>query len=395
VAGLGALAVYLDSAVNIAFPAISADFAVPVTRIQGVVLAYILPFSVFLLGAGRLADRLGHQRVFRLGLLVSTAGYLGCGLAPSLVALLAARGLQGLGAALVFGSAPALVTLATPAESRGRALGRFNLIATSGMVLGPLLAGPLLGVLGWRVVFLGRVPLVLAAFALAMRGPSSAGPAPGSPAAAPGRVAAPDRRTLVLANLVNLLAQLSLFSIWLLVPYDLLTRRGLSGAAGGLVFAVGALAWAGLTPVGGWLADRAPRRWLAPAALGVQALGLGLTGRLGPDAGPAAVAIALALAGGGMGLFVVPNMHAVMGALPAERQGVAGALVQLMRTGGIVLGALTTTGVYAARLAAHEAAGQPAPAAQAAASGDALAVAAGIAAAAALLALVPPRPAGR
>jgi hypothetical protein len=83
-----------------------------------------------------------------------------------------------------------------------------------------------------------------------------------------------------------------------------------------------------------------------------------------------------------------------MGALP-ERQGVAGALVQLMRTGGIVLGALTTSGVYAARLAAHEAAGQPAPAAQAAASGDALGVAAGIAAVAALLALVPPRPAGR
>jgi hypothetical protein len=169
----------------------------------------------------------------------------------------------------------------------------------------------------------------------------------------------------------------------------------MSGTTGSLLFAVGALAWAGLTPVGGWLADRAPSRWLAPAALGMQALGLGLASRLEPEAGPPAIALALALAGAGMGLFVVPNMHAVMGALPAGRQGVAGALVQLMRTGGIVLGALVTSGVYAVRLAAHEAAGPPAAVAEAAASGDALAVAGGVAAVAALLALVPPRPAGR
>ena len=127
------------------------------------------------------------------------------------------------------------------------------------------------------------------------------------------------------------------------------------------------------------------RRWRWPS----RASGLWLTGRLDDAATPAQIVLALGLAGFGSGLFIVANMHYVMGAVAAGRQGAAGGLVSLMRTGGIVVGASLTTAVYSAGLSAHAHLG--ARGADAAAFAGAFWVAAAIAAAAALLSLVPPR----
>jgi MFS family permease len=398
VAALGVLTVFLDSAVNIAFPAISAAFGVPDTSIQWVVLTYVVTFAGALIPAGRLADRAGHGRVFRAGLALTGLTHALCGLAPAWGWLLGARILQGLGAALVMASAPALVTLSTDASRHGRALGQLGLAASLGMVLGPLAGGALVGALGWRVVYLGRLPLVALALGLgrglrptaAARGPAAAGV--DAEAAAPPAERVTDLRTLVLANAAHLLANAALFSVWLLVPYYLLDRRGFSAALGGLLFTAGPLAWACGSPIGGRLADRGAGRWLGPLALAVQALGLWLTGRLDDRAGPADVVAALGIGGAGYGLFVVTNTHYVMRALPRTRQGIAGGLVALMRTAGIVVGASLTTAVYASRLSAHAALG-PGPA-TAAAFGDAFRVAAALAAVAALLSLVPPRARG-
>jgi MFS family permease len=193
----------------------------------------------------------------------------------------------------------------------------------------------------------------------------------------------------VLANAAHLLAFVALFAVWLLVPYYLIDRRGFPAALGGLLFTTGPLAQACATPLGGRLADRGAGRWLAPLALALEGMGLWLTGTLDDVATPARIALALGLGGFGSGLFVVANMHYVMGALPAARQGVAGSLVALMRTAGVVVGASVTTAVYAARLSAH--AGLGPGDAIAAAFADAFDVAAMIAGAAALLTIVPPR----
>jgi MFS family permease len=393
VAALGALTVFLDSAVNIAFPAISAAFGVPDTSIQWVVLTYVVTFAAALIPAGRLADRVGHARVFLGGLALTGLAHVLCGLAPAWAWLLGARVVQGLGAALVMASAPALVTLSTDAPRHGQALGRLGLAASLGMVLGPLAGGAFVGLFGWRVVYLGRLPLAALALALGRglrppaggRGPAFAGV---DAEAAPAAERVTDLRTLVLANAANLLANAALFAVWLLVPYYLLDRRGFSAALGGLLFTAGPLAWALGSPIGGRLADRGAGRWLAPLALAVQAWGLWLTGRLDDRAGPAAIVAALGIGGAGYGLFVVANMHYVMRALPRARQGIAGSLVALMRTAGIVVGATVTTAVYASRLSAHAALG-PGPAV-AAAFADAFRVAAAIAVVAALLSLVPP-----
>jgi MFS family permease len=398
-AALGVLTVMLDAAVNIAFPAISAAFDVPATSIQGIVLTYMVAFAAFLIPAGRLGDRVGHARVFQGGMVLTGAAHLLCGLAPIWSWLLAARLVQGVGAALVMASAPALVTLSTDRARRGQALGRLGLAASLGMLLGPLVGGTLVGVFGWRVVYLGRLPLAALALGLG-RDLLRARPVPlrrwtaidavASPREAERGARVDDLRTLVLANAAHLLANAALFAVWLLVPYYLLDRRGFSAALGGLLFTAGPLAWACGSPIGGRLADRGAGRWLAPLALTGQAVGLWLTGRLGDAAGPAAIVAALGLGGLGYGLFVVANTHYVMGALPRARQGEAGSLVTLMRTAGIVVGASVTTAVYAARLTAHAHLGRAQ--ADALAFADAFGVAAALAVVATLLCLVPPRP---
>jgi MFS family permease len=405
VAALGVLVVSLDAAVNIAFPAISAAFTVPATSIQGIVLTYVVTFAGALIPAGRLADRAGHGRVFRSGLALTGLAHVLCGLAPTWGWLLGARVLQGLAAALVMASAPALVTLTTAAGRRGRALGRLGLAASAGGVLGPLGGGVGVGAAGWRIVYLGRLPLVVLALGLCRRLPGVDGladrargdPATTRRAAAVGAAAAGERGRSALAdprmlaaNGAHLLAQAALFAVWLLVPYYLVDRRRFPAWLGGFLFAASPLAQACATPLGGRLADRGLGHWVPPVALATEAAGLWLTGRLDDVAGPAPIALALGLAGFGSGLFLVANMHYVTGALPRARQGMAGSLVALMRTAGIFVGANVTTAVYAARLAAHAARG-PGPAA-AAAFADALAVAAAIAAAAAVLGLVSPRP---
>jgi MFS family permease len=390
-ASAGVLPVTLDSAVNIAFPAISAAFGIPVGAIQWIVIAYVLTDACLLLPAGRLADRLGHRLVFGVGLAVTGGALLLCGLAPTFGGLLAARVLQGVGAALVLASAPALVTLASPEAARQRALGWFNMATGSGGVLGPLLGGALVAVWGWRAVYLFRAPLAAVALLLAWRGLTAAtGPTePRVTPLAPAGLA--DRRTFVLANATNLVASTALFFVWMLVPYYLVQSRGLPTGVGGVLFAVGTLATAVGAPIGSRWADAWGARRVVPLALGIEAAGLVLTSRLHAGSPASEIALALALAGGGAGLFAAPNMHYVMSALPHGRQGWAGGLVVLMRMLGFVAGARLATAVYEARLAVHGTAGLGAAAGAGLAFRDAFLLAGAIAAAAVLLSLVPPR----
>ena len=111
-ASLGAFLCSLDSALNVAFPAISAAFGVAPGRIALLIVFYHVPIGVLTVIGGLLGDRFGHRRVFACGVWTSALAFPLCGLAPDFTSLLVARAVQGVGAGLVFGTAPALVALA-------------------------------------------------------------------------------------------------------------------------------------------------------------------------------------------------------------------------------------------------------------------------------------------
>src|SRR5215207_2567459 len=152
--------------VAIALPAVQADLGFSATTLGWVITAYTLVFGGCLLAAGRLADRIGRRRTFTLGLAVFAAASLACGLAPNATFLLAARAIQGIGAALV---SPAALALVTSASQGPRALGWWTAAAAGGGASGWVLGGILSGLLDWRWVFLVNVPVCAAAAALAPR----------------------------------------------------------------------------------------------------------------------------------------------------------------------------------------------------------------------------------
>jgi MFS family permease len=163
----GAFVISLDSTMNIAFPAIVAEFAVAPERVRWVIVAYVLVYAVTSLAGGALGDRIGHGRVFRAGLALSVAAFVMGGLAPTFGWLLAARVVQGLGGGGVYGTSPGLVTLGVPAARRGRALGFLGAAMGLGLSVGPVIAGVLVDLFGWRAVFHFRLPLAVAVLAWA------------------------------------------------------------------------------------------------------------------------------------------------------------------------------------------------------------------------------------
>ena len=164
---LGTLTAPLDSAVNIAFPSITSAFGLEQAGIRWVIISYVLTYASLSLVFGKIGDLLGYRRVFVAGLVISTLGFTACAAAPNLAALLIGRVLQGVGAALSWSCAPALATSLYPENERTRVLGFYSAAIAIGTALGPLAGGVLVQTYGWRVVFWGRLPIVLAGLALA------------------------------------------------------------------------------------------------------------------------------------------------------------------------------------------------------------------------------------
>src|SRR4029450_228083 len=137
----------------------SAAFGVGPVAIRWVIVCYVLTYALTAFVAGVVADRLGPAPVFAAGLWISAAAFVGFLGVGSFGALLTARVVQGIGGGLVYGTAPALVTLALPRERHGHGLGRLALGLGTGLAVGPLIGGALVETLGWCSVFLYRAPV--------------------------------------------------------------------------------------------------------------------------------------------------------------------------------------------------------------------------------------------
>jgi EmrB/QacA subfamily drug resistance transporter len=156
--------------VNVALPTIGRDLHFAQSNLQWVVTAYALTFGGFLLLGGRTADLLGRRRILMLGLAIFTSASLACGLATTDLFLIAMRGIQGLGAAIVLPAALAIVmNMFVEGAERNKALGVWGGIGASGATVGLITGGLLLRYAGWQYIFFLNVPIGAAALLLAPR----------------------------------------------------------------------------------------------------------------------------------------------------------------------------------------------------------------------------------
>ncbi|MDX1375644.1 MAG: MFS transporter [Burkholderiales bacterium] len=382
----GAIVAPLDTAVNVAFPAITEAFALELPAIRWIVILYMLTYGGFMLIGGRLGDLYGYRRVFALGLAIVAAAFAACALAPSYAVLIAARIAQGVGMALILGCGPALALSLYEDTARTRVLGAYASMFALGTALGPLLGGALVGPFGWQAVFWMRVPLALAVLVLLRyvpAAPQAADRAFDTPGAAllaswtgtlvlalalPGsaslwlalaalvafvgfvarasRIPEPilrpalfrDARFTIL-NLLNIAVNLAAFAVLLLAPYYFVRVAGLGAPGVGLLLGV----WAGGTLAGAALAERLGRRFglqrIGSVGIVLCVVGLGFPGFWDAHTGLFSAGLALFVQGFGVGLFQVAYADGVVAALPREDRGVAGSLTMLTRMLGIVGGA--------------------------------------------------------
>jgi EmrB/QacA subfamily drug resistance transporter len=161
---------------NQAVPAISEHFNATIPDVQWVVLGFLLATGALLLPVGRLADMVGHRRLYLAGIIIFTAGALLAGSTPSLSALIAFKVLQGVGAAMVQATVVPIITSAFPTSQRGKALGMFMGVLALGAIAGPVIGGAAVTLLGWRAMLylaapVGAVSIVLAVKVLGISEP--------------------------------------------------------------------------------------------------------------------------------------------------------------------------------------------------------------------------------
>ena len=346
-AAAGFLLVGLDGSINIAFPAMAAAFRVSSTTIRWVIICYVGTYALTAFVAGVLADRLGPGRVVRAGLVLSLFCFAGYALVSSFEMLLTLRVLQGVSGGLIYGAAPALVTLSLPPSRHGWGLGWASTGLGLGLSVSPLIGGMIVGSLGWRGAFLYRVPVTAALIVLAAW---TAVPRAGSHGA--WRMVVPSdilRWPVLHAGILAFLANYAQFAVWLLVPFYLVAERGLSAAAGGLLFMLTPVATTIVAPVAGRMADRLGPRGPMVAGLAAEAAGLLLVARCDGSTPLVLVGGALGLVGLGLGVFQVPNITQVMAAFPPRQQGAAGGFAFLSRTTGVVVGVQAAAWLFRAR----------------------------------------------
>nr|WP_244542390.1 MFS transporter [Devosia psychrophila] len=331
------------SIANIALPTLSAGFEVPFYQVQWVLIAYLAALTLCAVIAGRLGDQHGKKRMVISGLAIFCAGSLACGIASSLPLLVAARVLQGIGAAFMVTLSMALVRQSNSGASVGRGLGLLGAMSALGTALGPSLGGLLLSTTGWRGIFLCLVPLGIVACWLVIRIlPDDAGQS---------RVKRGGGWSVTSGMLrgmaCNFLVAGVMMTTLVVGPFYLSIGLGLDSLATGLAMTVGpALSIVTGLPLGHGV-DRWGTRRAVLAGLG--AMGIGSIGlAVLPQAlGLFGYLAAIAVLTPGYQLVQAGNAAATMEAAGDNRRGTAAGLLALSRNLGLILGASVMGAVFA------------------------------------------------
>jgi MFS family permease len=379
------------SSANVALPALATAFGASQADVQWVVLAYLLATTTLIVGAGRLGDLLGRRRLLLAGTALFTLASALCAAAPTLPLLVAARALQGVGAAAMMALTMAMVGAILPRAQQGRAMGLLGAMSAVGTALGPSLGGVLIVAVGWPAVFVANLPLGLMALALAWRClPEDRGQ--GGVAgfdvhgtlwlaltlaayalamtrhmsllavAAAGllmflriqaRAASPlvrlDRlRDPVLSAgfAMNAIVSAVMMATLVVGPFHLGGTLGLGAAVVGALMSIGPVLSAFSGVPAGRLVDRFGSRRMAQLGLAAMALGCGLIALLPAGLGAIGYVGPLALVTPGYALFQAANSTAVMADVPAGQRGVVSGLLTLSRNLGLISGASAMAAVF-------------------------------------------------
>jgi EmrB/QacA subfamily drug resistance transporter len=379
--------------VNTALPAIQKDLGGSFTDLQWVVDAYALSLAALVLTAGSLADRLGRRRVFAIGLGIFSLASLLCALSPDPTFLNLARGLQGVGGAVMFAVSLALVAQEFPSgPERGMAMGIYGATIGGAVAIGPLLGGVLTDGFGWQSVFLLNVPIGLAAVAVTYwklaesRDPNAtridwaglltfstalfllvlalvrgndegwgsalivslfAGAAAllGAFAAIERRVAEPmlplslfRRRAFTGVQLAAFAVSGSMFALFLYLTLYLQSFLGYSPIEAGLRYLPITIASFVVAPLSGMALARVQARYLMSAGLALTGAGLLLMSGLHLSSGWTALLGGFLVSGAGVGLLNPVIADVALSVVPKERSGMAAGINDTFRQVGIAVG---------------------------------------------------------
>jgi|SRR5581483_711564 len=391
---LGYGVVQLDvTIVNTALASIGNSLGGGVAELQWVVSAYTIAFAAFILTAGALGDRIGAKRIFMAGFAIFTAASIACGLAPNAWTLIAARTVQGLGAAILVPNSLALLSHAYGDDkSRGRAVGIWAAGASLTLTAGPLVGGSLIALVGWRWIFFVNLPIGLAGLWLSWRFATETTRAPQREVDLPGQIAAIAalgclagaiiesgaigwRNPVVIAGFAASAVLAVLFVLQErraaqpMLPLTLFGNRMFSVTAAvgllvnvafyGLIFVfslyfqrvndwspfmtgLAFLPMLGAVLPVNLVAPRLAERIGAPhtIALGSCIAAAGSLGLLtvAPGTSYWAVGLQLVALGGGLGLLVPPLTSTLLGSVDKSRSGIAAGVLNSTRQTGSVLG---------------------------------------------------------
>jgi EmrB/QacA subfamily drug resistance transporter len=402
----GLFMIMLDNTVvNVALPAMQDDLGISQSGLEWVVNAYALTFGVLLLSGGKLADLFGRRRIFIFGLVIFTASSLACGLATGSETLIAARTVQGIGAALMNPATLSIITATFPARQRGMAIGIWAGVSAMALAIGPLVGGILTQKINWSWIFFINIPIGIVGIVAARLFIDESRDTsheqrldlPGLVVSAGGLFAISYAlistnhhawtSTIVLsmftvgavamaifvllelrqrlpmldlslfrnatfagANAVMLLIGVAMFGIFFF--NSLLFQRiiGYSAIQTGAIFLPMTLLIMLIAPVAGKFSDRLGSRWLMAA--GMLLLTGSLVGFAQLDAGSNFWDIlpALLLGGVGMALVMTPTTAAAMGSVPIDKAGVGTAVINSMRQVGGALGIAVMGAVIATQV---------------------------------------------
>src|SRR6266550_1371822 len=414
---IGLFMIMLDNTVvNVALPSIQQDLGIGISELEWVVNAYALTFGVLLLTGGKLADLLGRRAIFIAGLVVFTGASLWCGLAGGAGSLIAARTVQGIGAALMNPATLSIITATFPPRQRGTAIGIWAGVSALALAIGPLVGGLIVERINWNWIFFINIPVgvaaIVAAFAFIDESRDTSHEqrpdVPGLFTSALGlfalsyalieannygwtstrivaafAVAAVSLAAFVLlelhqrlpmlelglfrnrgfagANGVMLLVGLAMFGVFFYVSLYVQQILGYSPLQAGASFLPWTVLIILIAPQAGRISDRVGPRPLVAGGMVVLTGSLVWFSQMGLHESFWALLPGMLLGGVGMGVAMAPVTAAAMSSVRADKAGVGSAVLNSMRQVGGSLGIAIMGAIVASGVSSGLAAGDPRP----------------------------------